>query len=126
MPPRTLRAGTQLDPKQPLEGRISIPVDLRIVERLSGVTFTVGDVPKTGPVRSTAAFDLSVDVPAGTVEAQQRRVAKEREQLEKNIANSTRQLSDEVFLSKAPAKIVASIRAKLTEYEAQLAKLNAL
>ena len=37
-----------------------------------------------------------------------------------------RQLSDEVFLGKAPAKVVDSIRVKLAEYEAQLAKLTAL
>ena len=46
--------------------------------------------------------------------------------MEKNIDNAKRQLSDDVFLGKAPAKIVDSIRAKLAEYEAQLTKLNAL
>ncbi len=56
--------------------------------------------------------------------AQRKRLDKEREQLEKNIANSKRQLSDEVFLSKAPANVVDSIRTKLADYEAQLAKLS--
>ena len=49
---------------------------------------------------------------------------KEREQLEKNIANSERQLADEVFLGKAPPKVVDSIRAKLADYKAQLDKLS--
>jgi valyl-tRNA synthetase len=65
-----------------------------------------------------------MDVPSGQIEARQKRLEKEKEQLEKNIANSRRQLSDEVFLSKAPEKIKETIRAKLAEYEAQLAKIN--
>jgi valyl-tRNA synthetase len=88
------------------------------------VTFVVGEVPKTGAVRSTPEFDLAIDVPHGLMEAQRNRLLKERDQLVKNIANSTRQLSDEVFLSKAPAKVVDSIRAKLAEYEAQLNKIE--
>ena len=122
---RGIRADLSLDPKLPLEGRISRPMDFRAVQRLAGVTLTVGDVPKTGAVRSTADFDLVIDVPHGQLEAQRRRLEKERDQLIKNIANSRRQLSDEVFLSKAPAKVVDSIRAKLLEYEAQLAKIEA-
>jgi len=121
---RNLRADLGLDPKQPLNGAISINVPVETIRRLSGVTFTAGAVPKTGAVRSTSGFDLSIDVPTGQIEAQRKRVAKERDQLEKNITNSKRQLGDEVFLSKAPAKIVDSIRAKLAEYEAQLSKLN--
>jgi valyl-tRNA synthetase len=123
---RNLRADLGLDPKMPLEGRVSVAVDELAVQRLAGLKITVGEVPKTGAVSSTAAFDLSIDVPAGQMEARKKRLEKEREQLEKNIANSRRQLSDDVFLGKAPAKVIDSIRAKLTEYETQLAKLNAL
>jgi valyl-tRNA synthetase len=122
---RNLRADLGLDPKMPLEGKVSVAVDLVAVQRLAGVTFTVGDVPRTGPVASTAAFDLSIDVPETAMEARKQRIEKERIQLAKNIANSRRQLGDETFLGKAPAKIVDSIRAKLAEYEAQLAKLDA-
>jgi valyl-tRNA synthetase len=83
-----------------------------------------GDEPGgLSAVRSTAEFDLMVRVPKSQEEAQGKRIAKEREQLEKNIANSKRQLSDEVFLGKAPQKVVDSIRAKLADYETQLAKL---
>src|SRR5580704_7625529 len=123
---RGIRADLSLDPKLPLEGHISQPVNLSAVKRLAGVTLTVGDVPKTGAVRSTADFDLSIDVPHGQLEAQRKRLEKERDQLIKNIANSQRQLADDVFLGKAPAKVVDSIRAKLVEYETQLAKINAL
>jgi valyl-tRNA synthetase len=122
---RGIRADLGLDPKLPLEGRVSVAIDLQAVKRLAGVTFVVGDVPKTGAVRSTADFDLSIEVPHGQLEAQRKRLEKERDQLLKNIANSERQLADEVFLSKAPARVVESIRAKLAEYETQLAKVEA-
>jgi valyl-tRNA synthetase len=121
---RGIRADLSLDPRLPLEGRISRAVDFRAVQRLAGVTFVVGDVPKTGAVRSTADFDLSINVPEGQLEAQRKRLEKEREQLVKNIANSNRQLSNDVFLSKAPAAILESMRAKLAEYEAQLKKIE--
>ena len=121
---RNLRADLGLDPKQPLEGRISINVPVETIRRLSGVTFQTAEVPKSGAVRSTPDFDLSIDVPTGQIEAQRRRLEKEKDQLVKNIANSNRQLTDEVFLSKAPEKVVESIRSKLAEYEAQLRKVE--
>ena len=121
---RNLRADLGLDPKQPLQGRISIAVEVETVRRLCGVTFETGIVPKTGAVRSTPRFDLSIDVPTGQIEAQRRRFEKEREQLVKNIANSGRQLADDVFMSKAPESVVETMRAKLLEYEAQLKKIE--
>ena len=123
---RNLRADLGLDPKQPLQGRISINVPTETIRRLSGVTFETGIVPKTGAVRSTHDFDLSIDVPTGQIEARRKRNEKEKDQLEKNIANSTRQLTDEKFLSKAPPHIIDSIKSKLADYEAQLRKLNEL
>ena len=53
------------------------------------------------------------------------RLEKERDQLQKNIANSKRQLSDDVFLGRAPAHVIESIRTKLAEYETQLGKVLA-
>jgi valyl-tRNA synthetase len=127
---RGLRADLGLDPKQPLEGKISGAIEMAAthtaaIQKLAGVNLTPGQTPKSGAVRSTPDFDLSIDVPHGQLEARRKRLEKERDQLEKNIANSRRQLSDDVFLSKAPAKVVDSIRAKLTEYETQLGKVAA-
>ena len=65
-----------------------------------------------------------LDVPQAQQEAQRKRLEKEREQLDKNIANSERQLGDETFLGKAPAKVIESIRQKLADYEAQLRKID--
>ena len=49
-------------------------------------------------------------------------VCKEIEQLEKVIENTERQLGDEKFLGKAPAKIVDGMKVKLGEYKVQLEK----
>ena len=50
------------------------------------------------------------------------RLKKEIEELEKLIADKDRQLSNEKFLSGAPAHVVDSLRAKRAEYVAQLEK----
>jgi valyl-tRNA synthetase len=129
---RTLRTEAKLDPKQQLSGTLySRNSALEAAERhgeaiqkLANVklAFQAGVAPKTPAVRSTAQFDLVLEVPEAQQDAQRKRLEKECEQLAKNIANSRRQLSDEVFLSKAPAKVVETLRAKLAEYEAQYGK----
>jgi valyl-tRNA synthetase len=131
---RTLRTESKLDPKQQLTGTLysrnaTLEVAQRhaeAIQKLANVKleFQTGVAPKAPAIRSTAEFDLVLEVPKSQEDAQRKRVEKEREQLEKNIANSRRQLSDEVFLSKAPQKVVDSIRAKLADYETQLAKLS--
>ena len=131
---RTLRTESRLDPKQQLTGTLySRSATLQVAQRhaeaiqkLANVKleFQTGAAPKAPAMRSTADFDLVLEVPKSQEHAQRKRVEKEREQLEKNIANSKRQLSDEVFLGKAPQKVVDTIRAKLADYEAQLAKLS--
>jgi valyl-tRNA synthetase len=80
---------------------------------------------------SAVDFDIELQARCPKVEvdpqaetAQRKRRDKEREQLEKNIANSKRQLTDEVFLSKAPAKLIENMRAKLADYQTQLDKLS--
>ena len=123
---RSLRADLGIDPKQPLTGRISIGIEAELVRRFSGVVLIQGEITRNGAFQSTPDFDLSLDVPAGQMKARRKRVEKERAQLQKSIANSHRQLSDEVFLSKAPPHVVDSIRTKLAEYEAQLARIDAL
>jgi valyl-tRNA synthetase len=53
------------------------------------------------------------------------RIEKENDQLEKLIAEKDRQLSSESFLRRAPEHIVAEIRQKKAQYEAQLSKNRA-
>ncbi len=129
---RNLRAEMSLDPKLQLDGRLSgnaealqvIAAHGTVIQRLAGVNLVEGNVPKTGAVRSTSEFDLAIDVPHAQLEAQKKRLEKEKEQMVKNIASSKRQLSDDVFLGKAPQKVVDSIREKLAAYEVQLAKID--
>lgn len=85
-------------------------------------------------VRKLAGFEPAYRVVAGSPlhfagvvisDDQKQRFAKEIEQLEKVIANSERQLSDEKFMSRAPAHVIEGIRTKLAGYAAQLEKLRA-
>jgi valyl-tRNA synthetase len=134
---RNLRAEMKIDPKLGLAGTLyshgvaaleNARANALAIQKLANVTLSVmaGAAPsQAGAVRSTAEFDLSLDLPAAQMDAQRKRLEKDREQLEKNIANSQRQLTDETFLSRAPAKVVESIRQKLGDYEAQLTKVKA-
>ena len=96
------------------------------IQKLANVKleFRADAAPKAAAIRSTALFDLVLEVPKAQEEAQRKRLEKEREQLVKNIANSNRQLGDETFLGKAPAKVIETIRQKLADYEAQLRKID--
>src|SRR4051794_17248192 len=110
---RTLRTESKLDPKQQLAGILysrnsALEVAQRhadAIQRLANVKleFKSEAAPKAPAIRSTAQFDLVLEVPEGQQDAQRKRVDKEKEQLVKNIANSMRQLGDEKFLAKAPA-----------------------
>jgi valyl-tRNA synthetase len=128
---RNLRADLGLDPKLQLSGLISGNAGVLAVAanqtvaigKLAGLSLQAGVTPTAGAVRSTAEFSLSIDVPAGQMEAHRKRLEKERDQLTKNIASSKRQLGNDVFLGKAPVQVVDSIRTKLADYELQLAKI---
>jgi valyl-tRNA synthetase len=132
---RTLRTESKLDPKQQLEGMLySRSSALKVAQRHAGAIQKLANVklefeaeaaPKAAAMRSTAEFDLVLHVPKSQEDAQRKRLAKEREQLARNIANSKRQLSDETFLSKAPPRVIESIRHKLADYETQLSKIDA-
>jgi valyl-tRNA synthetase len=76
---------------------------------------------------SEPGFTIQIDFPedAAATDEHNARLRKENEQLEKVIANSKRKLDSEDFVQKAPAKVVDSIRGKLAEYEATLAKNRA-
>jgi valyl-tRNA synthetase len=128
---RTLRTTARLDPKQQLAGTLyGRTASLAIAQRHAGAIQKIARVtlefksetaPKAGAIRSTTELDLVLDVPESKEDPARKQ--KELEQLDKNIANSKRQLADEVFLSKAPPKVIESIRAKLVDYEAQREKL---
>ena len=119
---RGTRADNKIGGKLKLSGTLTAPADVPValIEQLANVSLTL-------TAGAGAGFDLKLDLPetAGPSEDQLERLKKDTEQLEKVIANSKRQLENEDFMAKAPAKVVDTIRAKLAEYEAQLAKNNA-
>jgi valyl-tRNA synthetase len=131
---RTLRVEAKLDPKQQLEGTLysrnnALEVAKRhatAIQKIANVKleFKAEAAPKSAAMRSTAQFDLALQLPKTQEDAQRKRMEKEREQLVKNIANSERQLGDDTFTSKAPPHVVDMIRKKLEDYKAQLRKID--
>jgi valyl-tRNA synthetase len=129
---RTLRTENKLDPKQQLDATLYSRHDAlqtaqrnaAAIQKLANVkiAFRAEAAPKAAAIRSTAQFDLVLEVPASQQEAQQKRIEKEKDQLRKNIASLERQLSDQNFLGKAPANVVDGMRKKLEDYRAQLGK----
>jgi len=109
---RGVRADNKIDRKEKLTGvlRVTGSINLEFIERNANVSLTVQ--PYDG-----AGYSLALGIPVP-----KERLEKENEQLEKVIANSHRQLANESFVAKAPAHVIEGMRAKLAEYEAQLAK----
>ncbi|MEX2264515.1 MAG: valine--tRNA ligase [Bryobacteraceae bacterium] len=135
---RNLRAEMKLDPKQLVEGALygrGIAVTVgrshsQAIRKLANIDLEFREEAAPGARgaearRSTPEFDLILRIPLEQTDAQRKRLEKEKEQLDKVIAASRRQLADETFLSRAPEHVVGSIRQKLVEYEAQAAKVRA-
>ncbi|HBY63581.1 MAG TPA: valine--tRNA ligase, partial [Solibacterales bacterium] len=135
---RNLRADLgEADPKKVLEGVLYSQTrafalaasEKPFIEKLASVQLELKQeaAPRLdgAAVRSTADFDLLLRLPAAQAEAAVKRLEKEIASLEKVIASSQRQLNDQTFVSRAPAKVVNEIRAKLAGYETQLAKNQA-
>jgi valyl-tRNA synthetase len=91
----------------PPSAYIAIDQNRAIIERLSNATLAL----------SRGEFAVKMDVPVD-----REKLAKDNLQLEKVIANSRRQLENPDIVGKMPEKVVATLRAKLAEYEAQLKK----
>jgi valyl-tRNA synthetase len=106
---------------QEVEIRSMLEQNRGAIERLANVesiTFAETSLSQLAGARSTARFDVHVVYEKKIdVAAERQRLTKELEQMEKEIANSTRQLGNEQFLAKAPAKVVEGMRQRLAELE---------
>ena len=125
---RNLRAELKVEQKQrvPIQLFVQEP-DIRSliqqnqgsVERLANVEkieFVENSLAKLSGARHTARFDVHVIYERKIdVAAERERLKKELEQIEKEIANGQRQLGNEQFLAKAPAKVVEGIRKRAQE-----------
>jgi valyl-tRNA synthetase len=131
---RELRADNRLDPKSSLPANLYLRdfhfegQDLAVIGTLSRLRIEQHSgvlSERKGLIRSTPEFDLQILAAAsaqnGASSAEARlRILKEIANLERAIENSKRQLQNPVFLSKAPEKVVATLRSKLAGYETQL------
>jgi len=127
---RNLRAELKVEQKQKVpiqvytqdaEIKSLLEQNQSAIQRLAGVesvTFVEISLSQLAGARSTARFDVHVVYEKKIdVAAERQRLTKELEQMEKEIANSTRQLGNEQFLAKAPAKVVEGMRQRLAELE---------
>ncbi len=89
------------------------------VDRLASIEkieFVESSLAKLPGARHTARFDVNVIYERKIdVVAERERLKKELEQIEKESANGQRQLGNEQFLAKAPAKVVEGIRKRAEE-----------
>jgi valyl-tRNA synthetase len=127
---RNLRAELKVEPKVKVaiemfasgpEVRRMIEENRAAVERLGSVesiTFVESSLAKIAGARSTARFDVHVVYEKKIdVVAERERLKKDLEKIEKEIGNGQRQLSNEQFLAKAPAKVVEGLRARAEELQ---------
>ena len=88
--------------------------------------FVKESLAKASGARSTTRFDVRVvyekQVDAG---AERERLNKELAKLEGELANAQRQLGNEGFLAKAPAKVVEGIRRREGELKVLIEKARA-
>jgi valyl-tRNA synthetase len=122
---RNIRAELKIEPKvkAPIEihadGAIrkTFEQNAKAVERqanVEGMKFVEQSLAKDAGARSTARFDVKVVFERKIDVAHEReRLSKEREKLDKEFANAERQLGNEAFLSKAPAKVVEGLKTRM-------------
>jgi valyl-tRNA synthetase len=125
---RNVRAELKVEPKVkvPIEVfahepgiRAMIEQNRGAVERLANVEkimFADGSLASHAGARSTARFDVYVIYERKIdVTAECDRLKKELEKIEKEFANNQRQMGNEQFLAKAPAKVVEGLRTRAQE-----------
>ncbi len=117
---RQNRADNKLDPKAQFKAKLvtSEPIYRAAIEKLANLTLEIQN--ETVP----AGFTLTLELPEANSAALKQRLEKEALQLEKTIANSDRQLSNEAFLAKAPEKVLNEMKEKRAAYQAQLEKIR--
>jgi valyl-tRNA synthetase len=125
---RNLRAELKVEPKQKVpiqvftqepEIRLLLEQNRGAIERLANlesVTFAGSSLARLAGARHTARFDVYVVYEKKIDFAAERlRLTRELEQIEKEIASGQRQLSNEQFLAKAPARVVEGLRKRLAD-----------
>jgi valyl-tRNA synthetase len=131
---RQIRNDRQVNPKQVVavgvaaaaERARSIEMNREVVEGLGVCTLTVVPEGTPPPANAAKAVVAGCEVYVeGLVDAsaEQGRVAKQREELAKQIAGFKAKLGNAGYVAKAPPKVVQETKDKLAAAEAELAKL---
>jgi valyl-tRNA synthetase len=134
---RNIRAEMKVDAKRKVAAEFSSTASvIRVLVRstadvivrlgtLSSLTISDGHLDSAGgTVRSTAQFDLRIAYGEGAdKQAETAKLKKEIDRLAKDIESKQKRLADQVFLSKAPAKIVDDLKATLADRQIEHQKL---
>jgi valyl-tRNA synthetase len=136
---RNIRAEMKVEPKKKVaaefsssdeQARQTIESSREGIVRLAALSelkVSAERLPQSGgAVRSTALFDVRIAYIAESidVEAEEARLRKQIEGLEKAIAAKEKQLADDTFRSRAPEKVVRGLEATLAEQTTELRKLR--
>jgi valyl-tRNA synthetase len=122
---QAINPSTKLDLRQESLERQQMAASLKALARLSDVTFEtgLGEEAKRAPVQIVGDLKLMLVV-AIDVEAERARLAKEIARLEGEIAKAKGKLSNESFVARAPAEVVAQEKERLATFETALARVN--
>jgi valyl-tRNA synthetase len=136
---RNIRAELKIEPKVKAAIEIHAEASIRRIfeqnansiarqANVEAINFVEQSLSKDAGARSTARFEVKVIFERKIdVAAERERLTKEREKLDKEFANAERQLSNEGFLAKAPAKVVEGLKTRMEELKMLRAKnLSAL
>ena len=134
---RNIRAEREVPPRTKTPIRVFAGTSVRelieqnrgMIERLAGVEgvqFSQQPLTEVPGVRISQDFQVVIVYEQKIdVAAERERLLKEKKKLEGELANSQRQLGNENFLDKAPAKVVDGLRKRAAEIELLLKKINA-
>jgi valyl-tRNA synthetase len=133
---RNIRAELKIEPKEKLAVEIYADGEIRsLIERdrsslermanVESVTFVETSLANAAGARSTARFDVRVVYERKIdVAAERERLNKELDKMTGEMDNTTRQLANEKFMAKAPAKVVDGYRQRKAELEVLIAKVK--
>jgi valyl-tRNA synthetase len=132
---RNLRAEMSIAPRTALDGEIyahvpeaaaGVAEQAEALRKLANVQLKtiMGAAPKGKATHHDKDFDLALRLPAEETDILRDRLIKQLQPLEKARESSSRQLSNEAFLSKAPPQVVESIRQKLADYDSQIQRIR--
>jgi valyl-tRNA synthetase len=134
---RNIRAEMKIEPKIKTQVRIHaggsvqrlVQENRGMVERLAsvnGIEFVSESLAEAAGARTTPKFEVAVIYQQKVDTAAERdRLTKELKKLEGQLANAQRQLGNEQFLSKAPAKVVEGLRGQEAELKILIVKIRA-